>query len=136
MTGLTVIGDIQVLYDSVQVLSQEVKNAQAEQNKHYELILSNILSRLEKLEAFCFEDIIIIELDTSWDVVRAKRNYLLKSTDWTAVSGCTVAPMAWAQYRQELRDLPQKFATAKLDEIIWPEQPSVLGPHTIEEEEI
>lgn len=136
MTGLTVIGDIQVLYDSVQVLSQEVKNSQAEQNKHYELILSNILSRLEKLEAFCFEEIILSEADISWDVVRAKRNYLLKSTDWTAVSGCTVAPMAWAQYRQELRDLPQKYATAALDEIVWPEQPPVLGPHTIEEEEI
>jgi hypothetical protein len=136
MSGLTVIGDIQTLHDSFKVLSQEVKASQAEQNKHYELILSNILSRLEKLEATCFQDIILSEPDVSWDIVRAKRNYLLKATDWTGVSGCTAAPMAWAQYRQELRDLPQRFASADLDEIVWPVQPSVQGPHTIEEEEI
>ena len=136
MSGLTVIGDIQVLYDSVQVLGQEIRNSQTEQNKHYELILANILNRLERLEIFCFEDVILQESDTSWDIVRAKRNYLLKSTDWTAVSGCTVAPMAWSQYRQELRDLPQRFEKAKLEEIVWPVQPSTQGPHTIEEEEI
>lgn len=136
MSGLTVIGDIEVLYKSIQALAQEIKDTQAEQNKHYELILSNILSRLEKLEAFCYEDAVLNQADVSWDVVRAKRNYLLKSTDWTSVSGCTVSPMAWANYRQSLRDLPQTFASAELDEIVWPEQPSVLGPHTIEEEEI
>ena len=136
MSGLTVIGDIQVLHDSVQVLSQELRNSQTEQNKHYELILANILNRLERLEILCFEDVILQEADNSWDIVRAKRNYLLKSTDWTAVSGCTVAPMAWSQYWQELRDLPQRFAKAELEEIVWPVQPSTQGPHTIEEEEI
>ena len=135
MSGLTVIGDIQVLHDSVHVLSQELRNSQTEQNKHYELILANILNRLERLEVSCFEDVILQETDNSWNIVRAKRNYLLKSTDWTAVSGCTVAPMEWAQYRQELRDLPQRFANAKLKEIVWPVQPSTQGPHTIEEEE-
>ena len=136
MSGLTVVGDIQVLYDSVQVVEQELKAAQAEQNKQYELILSGILSRLEKLETFCFEEVILNKKDDSWDTIRAKRNYLLKSTDWTTTSGCTVAPAAWAQYRQELRDLPQRFAEAKLNEIVWPVQPSTQGPHTIEEEEI
>lgn len=136
MAGLTVVGDIKVLYDSVQALEQELKNKQEKQNKSYELILAGIVERLEKLESICFEGIILQSADTSWDIVRAKRDYLLKSTDWTSVSGCTVAPMAWAEYRQELRDLPQKFATAKLDQIVWPEQPSTHGPHTIEEEEI
>ena len=136
MSGLTVIGDIKVLYDSVQVLEQELKNEQKNQNKNYKLILVGIVERLEKLEDICFEEKILQEDDTSWNIVRAKRNYLLKSTDWTAVSGCTVAPMAWSQYRQELRDLPQRFAKAKLKEIVWPVQPSTQGPHTIEEEEI
>jgi hypothetical protein len=136
MAGLTVVGDIKVLYDSVQALEQELKNKQEKQNKSYELILAGIVERLEKLESICFEGIILQSADTSWDIVRAKRDYLLKSTDWTSVSGCTVAPMAWAEYRQELRDLPQKFATAKLDQIVWPAQPSTHGPHTIEEEEI
>jgi hypothetical protein len=136
MSGLTVVGDIQVLYDSVQVVEQELKAAQTEQNKRHELIFSSILSRLEKLETLCFEEVILNKKDDSWDTIRAKRNYLLKSTDWTATSGCTVAPAAWAQYRQELRDLPQRFAEAKLNEIVWPVQPSTQGPHTIEEEEI
>jgi hypothetical protein len=136
MSGLTVIGDIKVLYDSVQVLEQELKNEQKNQNKNYKLILVSIVERLEKLEDICFEEKILQEDDTSWNIVRAKRNYLLKSTDWTAVSGCTVAPMEWSQYRQELRDLPQRFAKAKLEEIVWPVQPSTQGPHTIEEEEI
>lgn len=112
MAGLTVVGDIKVLYDSVQILEQELKNEQKNQNKNYKLILVGIVERLEKLEDICFEEKILQEDDTSWNIVRAKRNYLLKSTDWTAVSGCTVAPMAWVEYRQELRDLPQKFAAA------------------------
>jgi hypothetical protein len=136
MAGLTVVGDIKVLYDSVQALEQELKNKQEKQNKSYELIFAGIVQRLEKLEAICFEGIILQAADTSWDIVRAKRDYLLKSTDWTAVSGCTVAPMAWVEYRQELRDLPQRFATAKLTELVWPVQPSTNGPHTAEEEEI
>jgi hypothetical protein len=136
MSGLTVVGDIKVLYDSVQVLEQDLKNKQTEQNTHYELIISKLIDRLEKLEAFCFQERILEEADKSWDIVRAKRDYLLKSTDWTAVSGCTVAPMEWAEYRQELRDLPQTFATAKLNQIVWPVQPSTHGPHTIEKEEI
>ena len=136
MSGLTVVGDIKVLYDSVQVLEQDLKNKQAEQNTHYELIISKLIDRLEKLEAFCFQEGILKEADESWDIVRAKRNYLLKSTDWTAVSGCTVAPMEWAEYRQELRDLPQTFATAELNQLVWPVQPSTHGPHTIEKEEI
>ena len=136
MAGLTVVGDIKVLYDSVQSLEQELKDEQKNQNKSYDLILAGIVERLEKLEAICFAGLILQAADTSWDIVRTKRDYLLKSTDWTAVSGCTAAPMAWAQYRQELRDLPQRFATAELDQIVWPVQPPTHGPHTIEEEEI
>ena len=135
MSGLTVVGDIQVLYNSVQALEQELKNEQTNYNKNHELTLTGVLERLEKLEAICFERTILQAADESWDIVRAKRNYLLKSTDWTAVSGCTVAPMAWAQYRQELRDLPQRFAAAELSQVVWPVQPSTHGPHTIEEEE-
>jgi hypothetical protein len=136
MSGLTVVGDIQVLYESVQSLEQELKGEQTAQNNHYQVVISKLVDRLEKLEAFCFQEGILQEADESWDIVRAKRDYLLKSTDWTAVSGCTVAPMEWAEYRQELRDLPQTFETAELNQIVWPVQPSTHGPHTIEKEEI
>ena len=101
MAGLTVVGDIKVLYDSVQVLEQKLKNEQENQNKNYKLILVGIVERLEKLEAICCEGVILQEVDTSWDVVHAN----------------------------------QKFATAKLDQIVWPVQPSANGPHTVEEEE-
>lgn len=136
MSGLTVVGDIQVLYESVQSLEQELKGEQTAQNNHYQVVISKLVDRLEKLETFCFQEGILQEADESWDIVRAKRDYLLKSTDWTAVSGCTVTPMEWAEYRQELRDLPQTFATAELNQIVWPVQPSTHGPHTIEKEEI
>jgi hypothetical protein len=136
MAGLTVVGDIKVLYESVQTLEQDLKNKQEKHNKDYELLFAGIIERLEKLEVICFERVILQSADTSWNIVRAKRDYLLKSTDWTAVSGCTVAPMAWAEYRQELRDLPQKYATAELNQIVWPVQPPTHGPHTIEKEEI
>jgi hypothetical protein len=136
MAGLTVVGDIEVLYDAVRTLEQKLKSEQESYNKNYEAILADIVERLRKLEAVCFEGVVLQEDDTSWGVIRAKRNYLLKSTDWTAVSGCTAAPMAWVQYRQELRDLPQKFATAELNQIVWPVQPPTHGPHTVEEEEI
>jgi hypothetical protein len=135
MSGLTVIGDIQVLYDSVKDLENSVNKAQQEAAAEYKTLFNDILDRLEKLEAFCFEDRILQEADSSWDIVRAKRDYLLRSTDWTAVSGCTVSPVDWIQYRQQLRDLPQTFAKARLDQIVWPTPPSTLGPHTIEEEE-
>lgn len=135
MSGLTVIGDIQVLYDAIKALEESVDKTSLEADKKYTAIFNDILSRLSKLEEFCFEDRILQEADSSWDIVRAKRNYLLKSSDWTAVSGCTVSPVEWVQYRQQLRDLPQTFAEFGLDEIIWPEPPSTLGPHTIVEEE-
>ena len=136
MSGLTVVGDIKVLYDSVQILEQELKGEQEKQRSYYEFVVSEIINRLEKLEAFCFQEGILEEIDTSWDIVRAKRNYLLKSTDWTAVSGCTAAPMEWAEYRQKLRDLPQTFGAVQPDQVVWPVQPSTRGPHTLGKEEI
>ena len=37
--------------------------------------------------------------------VRAKRNQLLKDSDWTQIPDCTVDKTVWATYRQELRDI-------------------------------
>lgn len=133
MSGLTVIGDIQVLYDSIQELETASKQDKIDLDSKYSKLISGIVSRLEKLEEFCYQDKILNESDSSWEIVRAKRDYLLKSTDWTATNGCTASPMAWVEYRQQLRDLPQTFADNNPEDVIWPEQPSALGPHTIEE---
>jgi len=37
--------------------------------------------------------------------VRAKRNELLKESDWTQILDCTVDKTVWATYRQALRDI-------------------------------
>lgn len=135
MSGLTVIGDIQILHESVKNLKSELTESHLRLELHFGKILDSIQERLDALEAVCYAERALQLPDTSWDNIRVKRDYLLKSTDWTAVSGCTVAPLEWAQYRQYLRDLPQTFAGAKPSEVVWPEQPSTLGPHTIALEE-
>ena len=50
----------------------------------------------------------ILKLDeTSWEIIRKKRDFLLRTSDWTMTPGCTVDQAAWAAYRQTLRDVPQ-----------------------------
>lgn len=61
-----------------------------------------------------------------WDEVRAERAKLLSSCDWTQLSDAVLTieeRVAWQEYRQALRDIPQTFANA--EEIIWPIMPGV-----------
>lgn len=58
----------------------------------------------------------------AWDTVRAERDRLLASSDWTQVADAPVDQQAWAVYRQTLRDIPQDFTTP--DEVVWPTPPS------------
>jgi len=60
----------------------------------------------------------------TWDEVRAKRDSLLAASDWTQLADAPVnasEKVAWADYRQALRDVPQDFDSP--DEVIWPEAP-------------
>lgn len=68
----------------------------------------------------------------TWDTIRAQRDQLIRNSDWTMVSDATVDQLAWAQYRQELRDLPQTYAATGPESVVWPEPPSTSGPNTIE----
>ena len=52
---------------------------------------------------------------------RHKRNYLLSQSDWTQVADAPVDQVAWANYRQELRDVPQQPGFP--DNVIWPTKP-------------
>lgn len=54
--------------------------------------------------------------------VRDKRNSLLKESDWTQLSDSPADSVAWATYRQELREIPQQagFPWA----ITWPIAPA------------
>jgi hypothetical protein len=73
----------------------------------------------------------ILKLDeTSWEIIRKKRDFLLRTTDWTMTPGCTVDQAAWAAYRQALRDIPQTYAKAGYGSVVWPKAPSTNGPNT------
>lgn len=52
--------------------------------------------------------------------VRAQRDALLSETDWMALTDTTLTP-AWAQYRQELRDVTKQPGFPK--SVVWPTKP-------------
>jgi len=47
-------------------------------------------------------------IDTQWQVIRSQRNQMLKDTDWTQVEDSPVNKLAWATYRQALRDITEQ----------------------------
>jgi hypothetical protein len=53
--------------------------------------------------------------------MRATRNELLTSCDWTQVADAPIDKEAWANYRQSLRDLPSQEGFP--NEITWPTEP-------------
>jgi hypothetical protein len=53
---------------------------------------------------------------------RKKRNALLAECDWTQVADAPVDNLAWAVYRQNLRDVPNQLGFPVT--IIWPTQPA------------
>lgn len=56
-----------------------------------------------------------------WAKIRAKRDELLTASDWTQVADAPVDSEAWTAYRQQLRDLPETYATPQ--EVVWPPEP-------------
>lgn len=52
--------------------------------------------------------------------LRAWRNRELAATDWTQLADAPVDKVAWAEYRQSLRDLP---ANVDVDDVILPTRP-------------
>jgi hypothetical protein len=53
--------------------------------------------------------------------VRDQRNQLLAQSDWTQVLDAPVDQQAWAQYRQQLRDVTTQPGFPL--EVVWPQQP-------------
>ncbi len=59
---------------------------------------------------------------STWDTFRTFRNMELSQTDWVALPDVnTPNKQAWLEYRQEIRDLPQRYSTPEM--IIWPTKP-------------
>jgi len=59
-----------------------------------------------------------------WNDVKTKRNLLLQDADWTQMRDVDLSNnSAWVSYRQDLRDIPQTYASdPRL--IVWPVKPS------------
>ena len=60
--------------------------------------------------------------------VRTKRNKMLTGSDWTQMPDSPLTATqktAWANYRQELRDLPQNVGEiTSLEDVVWPIPPN------------
>lgn len=69
------------------------------------------------------------EPPATWESIRAKRDGLIRNSDWTMIPDATVNQAAWAQYRQILRDLPQTYETRGPEAVVWPEPPAAYSPN-------
>lgn len=62
---------------------------------------------------------------SSWQYIRNVRDELLASCDWTQLVDAPLTTQLkadWATYRQDLRDVPQTYATAQV--VVWPTAPN------------
>jgi hypothetical protein len=82
-------------------------------NRNY----SRFLQDLKKGEA---ELVPYVPPAPTWEQIRAKRDALLKDSDWAVAGDATPKPSkeAWLTYRQALRNIPQIYATP--EEVVWP----------------
>lgn len=65
------------------------------------------------------------EHEALWELIRAERHSKLTETDFTQVGDAPITEekkLAFAAYRQALRDLPQNFSNP--NDVIWPEKPT------------
>ena len=67
---------------------------------------------------------------SDWDLVREKRDDLLRASDWAMTTGATIDQAQWSAYREKLRDIPQTYKDKETSEIVWPTIPSSKGPNS------
>ena len=81
---------------------------------------SDYLNFLEEIEE---EKAKLVPKVVTWDEIRKKRNILLSESDWTTVPDSTPKPSkeAWMIYRQNLRDITNKFKNPQ--DVVWPDKP-------------
>lgn len=61
----------------------------------------------------------------NWTYIRSKRNALLRMSDWTQLPDVNLSEatkLAWKEYRQALRNIPQNYSTPQV--IVWPTPPA------------
>jgi hypothetical protein len=63
------------------------------------------------------------QASVAWDVVRAKRNQMLRDCDWTVLPDTVLENKSeWIRYRKQLREIPQTYSDP--NRILWPLRPS------------
>jgi hypothetical protein len=65
--------------------------------------------------------------DSAMAQIRGQRNSFLASCDWTQIADSTADKVAWAIYRQQLRELPSKIVAMNTDPRTfsdWPHDPN------------
>jgi len=69
----------------------------------------------------------VVRTDNTLEILRNKRNELLKESDWTQVNDCPLSDskkQEWATYRQSLRDLPATYQSVNnIADVIFPSIP-------------
>ena len=88
----------------------------------------SLKAKVEAIEIIVYGEKVLELDDSTWENIRKKRDYILKSTDWTVIPGCSVDQAQWSAYRQNLRDIPQTYTV--ITDVTWPTQPSTLGPNS------
>ena len=87
----------------------------------------SLKAKVEAIEIIVYGEKVLELDDSTWENIRKKRDYILKSTDWTVTPGCSVDQAQWSAYRQNLRDIPQTYTV--ITDVVWPTQPSASGPN-------
>ena len=65
-------------------------------------------------------------INDAWAYIRKVRDDLIQVTDFTQVADAPITAekkVAFATYRQALRDLPQNFSNP--NDVVWPEKPTL-----------
>ena len=88
----------------------------------------SLRAKVEAIEVIVYGEKVLELDDSTWVNIRTKRDYILKSTDWTVSPGCSVDQAQWSAYRQNLRDVPQTYTL--ITDVVWPTQPSTAGPNS------
>ena len=69
----------------------------------------------------------VVRTDNTLEILRNKRNELLKQSDWTQVNDSPLSDskkQEWATYRQSLRDLPSTNQSVNnIADVIFPSMP-------------
>jgi len=77
------------------------------------------------MSSFIWNDEINLSDANKWNLIKTYRNGYLLQCDWTQLADAVLTDsekIAWATYRQALRDIPQDFTNP--DDVEFPEVPA------------